>query len=167
MKQEIRYIQTSEVSKLLKKVIRTISIHADVSVRKGKTDYGRYKEVKQIDVFVKNFHRLSVVEMNRIASACRAHVGVDDLYGTPLRRFILSGEIAYRDGVNLIVPWRKEQQNQLIIFEPEEVVLGCERVNLYIGRGTTGSFTYEKDFTWVMENFTLGLDGYAERPGFM
>ena len=168
MNQEIRYLQTAEVSKLLKKAIQAISTHADVSVRKGKVAYVRMvKEVKEIDVFVKNFHRLSVLEMDRIASACRAHVGVDELYGTPLRRFMLSGEIAYRDGANLVVPWRKEQQNQLMIFEPEEVVLGCERVNLYIGRGTTGSFTYEKDFTWVMENFELGLDGYAERAGLV
>ena len=53
--------------------------------------------------------------------------------------------------------------NQLMMFEPEEVVLGCEKVNLYIGRGTTGPFTEQTDFTWVMNNFELGLDGYAQR----
>ncbi len=164
MTKEFRYLQTAEVSKLLKKAIQAISVNANVSVRKGKVDYIKLtKEVKEIDVFVKNYNRLTVDEMNRIAKACRAHVGVDQLYGTPLRRFILSGEVAYRDGANLIVPWRKEQQNQLMTFEPEEVVLGCEKVNLYIGRGTTGPFTEQADFTWVMNNFELGLDGYAQR----
>jgi len=161
---EVRYLQTAEVSKLLKKAIQAISASANVSVRKGKTSYMKQtQEVKEIDVFVKNYHRLAIDEMNRIAKACRAHEGMDHLYGTPVRRFLLSGEIAYRDGANLKVPWRKDQQNQLMMFEPEEVVLGCERVNLYIGRGTTGPFTEQTDFTWVMNNFELGLDGYAER----
>ena len=68
MTKEFRYLQTAEVSKLLKKAIQAISVNANVSVRKGKVDFIKQtKEVKEIDVFVKNYNRLTVDEMSRIA----------------------------------------------------------------------------------------------------
>lgn len=160
---QIRYIETAEVSKMLKAAIKSIEPYANVSVRVTNTYFEKMKEMKDIDVFIKNFDKVSIDSMNRIAKACRAHQGMDLLYDEPVRRFILSGEVAYRDGPFLKVPWRDCQQQQLMMFEPEEVRLGCERVNLYIGRGTTGSFTQDTDFTWIKENFVLGPDGYAER----
>lgn len=160
---EKRYLQTSEVSKMLKLAIKAIDPHAKVSVRVSNTEYRRMQEVKIIDVFLMNFNRIPVDTLNKIAKACRAHEGTDLLYGEPLRRFLLSGEIAYLDGAFLKVPWRDSQQQQLMMFDPEEVTLGCERVNLYLGRGTTGPFTHDSDFTWIKENFRLCENGYAER----
>ena len=158
-----RYLQTSEVSKMLKLAIKAIDPHAKASVRVSNTEWRKFQEIKIIDVFLKNFDKIPVETLNKIAKACRAHEGTDQLYGEPLRRFLLSGEIAYMDGAFLKVPWRDAQQQQLMMFEPEEVALGCERVNLYLGRGTTGPFTHDGDFTWIKKNFRLDENGYAER----
>jgi|MDTC01.3.fsa_nt_gb hypothetical protein len=160
-----KYLETAEVSKMLKAAILCIAPDANVSVRMANTFFTRkFQEVKQIDVYIKNFDRMPVETINRIALACRTHEGTDHLYGTRLRRWILSGEIAYMNGVKgLKVPWRKSQQEQLLMYEPEEITLGCEKVNLYIGRGTTGPFTDQVDFTWIKENFAICDDGYAMR----
>ena len=111
---EKRYLQTSEVSKMLKLAIKAIDPHAKVSVRVSNPEWRRMQEVKIIDVFLMNFNRIPVETLNKIAKACRAHEGTDLLYGEPLRRFLLSGEIAYLDGAFLKVPWRDSQQQQLI-----------------------------------------------------
>jgi len=158
-----RYLETTEISKMLKAAILSIAPDAKVSVRIANTYFTRKnQEVKQVDVFVRNFDRIPVETLNRIAQACRAHQGSDILCGTPLRRWILAGELAQMDGVKgLKVPWRGSQQRQLVMYEPEEVIVGCEQVNLYIGRGTTGSFTLQNDFSYIVENYAMCDDGYA------
>jgi hypothetical protein len=161
---ESRYLESAEVSKLLKNAIIAIDPSAKVNVRVV-SNYltSKGQEVRAIDVFLRNFNRIPLANLNRIAEACRSHQGIDPLYGTNLGRWILAGEIAEQKDHEIKVMWRKDQQMQLLIFAPEKVTIGCERVNLYIGRGTTGPFTGQNDFSWVMENFTVCDNGYAYR----
>lgn len=159
-----RYLETSEVSKLLKIAIQTIDPSAKVNVRVVSNYFTtKGQEVREIDVYLRNFHRIPLENLNRIAEACRSHQGMDPLYGTNLKRWLLAGEIAEQRGQDIKVMWRKDQQMQLLIFAPEEVTIGCEKVNLYIGRGTTGPFTEQSDFSWVTENFAVCDNGYAYR----
>lgn len=159
---ESRYLESAEVSKLLKNAIMAIDPSAKVNVRVVSNYFTpKGQEVREIDVYLRNFNRIPLDNLNRIAEACRSHQGMDPLYGTNLRRWLLAGEIAEQRDQEIKVMWRKDQQMQLLIFAPEEVTIGCERVNLYIGRGTTGPFTTQSDFSWIMENFAVCDNGYA------
>ena len=148
----------------MKTAILNIEPNAKVSVRVASnflTPKG--KEVREIDVYIKNFNRISVERLDRIAAACRSHQSMDPLYGTNMRRWLLAGEIAEQRNEDIQVTWRSDQQEQLLMFAPEEVSLGCDRVNLYMGRGTTGPFTGQVDFNWVLNRFALCENGYAYR----
>ena len=160
----VRYLEQAEVSKLLKAAILNIEPYAKVSVRSVSNFFTpKGKEVREIDVHIRNFNTLPAKTLDRIANACRSHQSMDPLYGTDMRRWILAGEIAEQRGQEIEVIWRKDHQAQLLMFAPEEVSLGCDRVNLYMGRGTTGPFTSESNFTWVLDKFHSDENGYAIR----
>jgi hypothetical protein len=159
-----KYLETAEVSRLLKRSILNIEPNAKVSVRVASNFFTpKGTEVREIDVYIKNFNRIVAERLNRIAAACRSHQSKDPLYGTDMRRWLLAGEIAEQRDEDIQVTWRSDQQTQLLMFAPEEVSLGCDQVNLYMGRGTTGPFTGQSDFNWVLDRFTLCENGYAYR----
>ena len=160
----VRYLEQAEVSKLLKAAILKIEPYAKVSVRCVSNFFTtKGKEVREIDVHIRNFHTLPAKTLDRIANACRSHQSMDPLYGDEMRRWLLAGEIAEQRGHEIEVTWRNDQQQQLLMFAPEEVSLGCDRVNLYMGRGTTGPFTNESNFKWVLDRFVPDEHGYAIR----
>ncbi len=162
----IRILPRREVSKGLKASIKKICPYAQVSVL-SVPNHPAMPVNRDIDVFIKNFNRIPVETMNKIAAACRSHQGIDEIYGVHIegqnRRWLLSGEVAQKINGEIKVTWKKDQQMQLAMFVPEEVILECDRINLYIGKGTCGSFTQRDDFSWILENFGLDAGGYAFR----
>ena len=147
---------------MLKQSILRIAPEAKVNVLCSSTLPWNVKD-RDIDVYIKNFNRIPRERLNRIASACRSHQGNDPIYGTPVKKWILSGEIAERKNDKIQVTWKESQQQMLLMFEPEEVILGCDTVNLWLGRGATGPFTQQDDFQWVLDHFALCENGYAYR----
>ena len=147
---------------MLKRSILRIAPEAKVNVLCSNTAPWQPKDL-DINVYIKNFKRVPKERLNQIAAACRSHQGKDPLYGTPLKKWILSGEIAERRNDTIQVTWKETQQQMLLIFEPEEVTLGCDTVNLWMGRGATGPFTQQVDFQWVLDRFNMCENGYAYR----
>tara|TARA_B100000085_G_C18561729_1_gene519870 strand:+ start:4561 stop:5088 length:528 start_codon:yes stop_codon:yes gene_type:complete len=163
-------IPPRDVSAMLKKAILEAVPFANVSVRIARDESFSSKkrgplDRRDIDVQVKNWRGVGNAGLSKIALICRTHEGIDGFDHRPLRRWIKGGEVAIANGSleNIEVPWKKGIQVSLFPDQPSEVRLLVDKVNLWIGHGSTGPFTDQTDFTWILENYATDEEGYASR----